>query len=287
MGGGAGLGVEQVRRVGRQGERPASPGASRRRSSTRAVKRARLSAASPSERSRRPGVQPRHGELYHRRGASTHMGMRAKALIAAGIICAIGIAAAPASAAPPFPRVKFTVPHVEVPVPAARAPLTERDWLNHTSLYEQRLDEAGTPDELAVRETVLVAGDVRLRKAAEACTDGASNTVLQDVLPKEAIEVFSGQGLPEPERVQEDLASTINGCIGENFPQAAAPATEKVSGWLADQAIPAVDRAVENSTTVDASIAWPEGEGSSFPWPVALLGALVGGALLVRAIRRS
>ena len=225
--------------------------------------------------------------------------MRARALVAVGVVCATGIASVPAEAAPPVPRVRFTVPHVDVPVPSVDRPLAESEWSGGSRLFQQRLESAGTAEKLAVEETMLVVGRQRLREAAKSCLEHATGELLQ----AEVAALASGHALPERQQSHDALEGGIDQCLGEVVPTAAASARQELSGLLADQAIPVIDEAVQTSTTVAASITWPSqpgvavdpvpspdplnGDDSPVPWPgVLAVGAVGGAALLLHGRRR-
>jgi hypothetical protein len=227
-------------------------------------------------------------------------GMRAKALVAVGFVCATGIVSVPAEAAPPLPRVRFTVPRVDMPVPSAGRALAESEWSGGSRLFQQRLESAGSPEKLAVEETMLAVGRQRLREAAKSCLEHATGELLQT----EVAALASGHALPDRQQSHDALESGIDQCLGEVLPAAAAPARQELSGLLADQAIPVIDEAVQSSTTVAASITWPSQPGagvdpapppgpvddddSPFPWPgVVVVGAVGGAALLLHRRRRS
>ncbi len=236
--------------------------------------------------------------MYHRAADPSHVDMRARALATiAVLLCTIGATPAAAGAAPPIPRVRVTVPHVELPLPRAARPLAEGEWSRSSQLFERRLEAAGNPETLAVEEMMLAIGRARVRNVAKTCVDRAAHNVLE----AEAAALASGQARPNREQLHDALEAEIDDCLEATAPGAAGPARNKMSGWLADQVLPPVDQAVQTSTTVNAPITWPSAgagasttttdpghdDASSFPWWVALVAAALGGALFLRARRRS
>jgi MYXO-CTERM domain-containing protein len=229
--------------------------------------------------------------------------MRAQSLVTVGVVCAIGAGSAPADATPPIPRVRIVVPHIDVPVPRVDRPLAETDWSSSSRLFEERLETAGSPETLAVEDTILAVGRRRLREDAKTCVDQAADNALE----AEVGALASGQALPDRQQTHAALEGGIDDCLATAVPAAATPARQKLSGWLADQVVPTVDEAVQTSATVDASIVWPsartgvptrpaattgdsgpDDDDSASPWPVVLVAAaLGGGALLLRVRRRS
>jgi MYXO-CTERM domain-containing protein len=212
------------------------------------------------------------------------------------VIATLCVTAAPARAA--LPPVHVDVHPIDAAIPRER-PLNTGEWTPGDPIYEQRLREAGSEEQLAVRESLLRVSPDELLDAVKTCLLAAAEAGLSGELQAE---IADGQAA----NFHDALKGALKACVGELLPEDTPDeVNDALAQLLADQIAPNVQSSSGADQPINLAVNWPslrdtttttptdpaaiaEPHADKLPWGmIASVGALALIALVVgAAVRR-